>query len=72
MSTTTPTARVLSVRELRHTRVVSIACPFCRRTHQHGWPLEAPDVGLRSVHCHRPNGEPVRSYRVQVDVGGAA
>ncbi len=70
--TTTTTARVLSVRELRHTRVVSIACPFCRRTHQHGWPFDAPDVGPRVSHCHRPNGEPVRTYDVRVDTAGGA
>lgn len=70
MSTTIPVARVLSVRELRHTRVVSIACPFCRRTHQHGWPLDAPDVGLRVAHCHRPHGEAARTYRVDAGATG--
>jgi len=70
MSTTTPTARVLSVRELRHTRLVRIRCPFCSRLHTHGWPFEALDVGTRVAHCHRPNGEPVCTYDVRIGTAG--
>lgn len=56
MSTPSPIARVLSVRELQDTRIVSVACPYCRRTHQHGWPWEAPDIGHRLAHCDHPGG----------------
>ncbi len=66
------TAVVVKVVRRGAVRLVIVTCPYCRRKHVHGWPFEAPDVGLRLVHCHRPNGEPVRSYRVRVDVGGAA
>lgn len=56
MNTPVPVARVLSVRELRHTRIVSVACPYCRRTHQHGWPWGMADVGHRVAHCHDRRG----------------
>ena len=64
MTTTEHVARVLSVRELRHTRIVSVAYPFCQHVHTHGWPAKSLDVGLRVAHCHRPDGEPPRSYRI--------
>ncbi len=70
MSAPIPAARVLSIRKLRHTRLVRVRCPFCPRRHWHGWPFDTPDVGMRVSHCHRPAGEPVRFYRVQVDVTG--
>jgi len=63
-------AEVVKVVTRDGVRLVFVACPYCRRKHVHGWPFEAPDVGLRVSHCHRPAGEPVRSYRVQVDVTG--
>ncbi len=67
-----PSALVLTVTPTASTRLVTIRCPFCRRTHTHGWPSEAPDVGTRVAHCHRPNGEPVRTYDVRVDTAGGA
>jgi len=51
-------------------RAVRLRCPFCRRTHTHGWPFEAPDVGLRVAHCHRPHGEAARTYRVDAGATG--
>ena len=69
MSTSPPVARVLSVRLVRRVRVVRVACPFCRHVHTHGWPPESLDVGFRVSHCHRPNGEPARTYRIDA-VGG--
>lgn len=69
MNAPVPVARVLSVRELRHTRIVNVACPYCQHVHTHGWPAESLDVGLRVAHCHRPEGEPARTYRIDA-VGG--
>ena len=69
MNTTLPVARVLSVRDVRHTRIVSVACPFCQHVHTHGWPAKSLDVGLRVAHCHRPKGEPARTYRIDVACG---
>lgn len=70
MSALIPAARVLSIRKLRHTRLVRVRCPFCSRLHTHGWPFEAPDIGLRVSHCHRPNGESARTYRVDAGATG--
>ena len=55
-------------------RLVIVACPYCRRKHVHGWPPEYADsdVGPRVAHCHRPNGEPARTYDVRVDTPGGA
>ena len=51
--TATPVAAVVSVTELAHTRLVVVACPYCRRRHTHGWPWTDPDVGARNAHCDR-------------------
>jgi len=52
--------------------LVIVACPYCHREHVHGWPPEYADPGVSLAHCHRPNGEPARSYRVHVAVSGGA
>ena len=70
MNAVLPTALVLKVREVRATVLVDVRCPVCGRRHQHGWPLGTADVGLRVSHCHRPNGEPVRSYDVRLNAAG--
>ena len=67
-----PVAPVLKVVTRGAVRAVRVLCPFCSRRHWHGWPFDAPDVGLRVAHCHRPNGEPVRTYDVRVDTAGGA
>lgn len=43
-------------------RTVAIRCPLCGSVHIHGWPLGRATVGTRVSHCHRPSGEPTRSY----------
>lgn len=54
---TTPVALIVSVTPYRHTRAVTIICPFCSREHEHGWPYpdDFDDVdtapGSRAPHC---------------------
>jgi len=65
-----PAAVVVKVVTREGVRLVIVACPYCHREHVHGWPPEYADPGVRLAHCHRPNGEPARSYRVHVAVSG--
>lgn len=63
-----PTATVVRVVRRDGVRLVIVACTYCRRKHTHGWPPEHAEPGVRFAHCHRPTGEPARSYRVQANV----
>jgi len=63
MKTTTalPVALVLKVKPTTTTRLVTIRCPVCHRTHQHGWPYSLDTIGSRVAHCvgrHVPPGAP--------------
>ncbi len=65
-----PVAEVLRVRVRDGARLVRVRCPFCGKRHTHGWPPRHADPGARIAHCHRPTGEPARSYRVHVELAG--
>ncbi len=65
-------APVLKVATRDGVRLVIVACPYCHREHVHGWPPEYAEPGVRLAHCHRPNGEPARTYDVRVDTAGGA
>lgn len=59
-----PAAVVLAVVNTKTTRDVAVRCPFCGKTHHHGWPYDDPEgPGVRLSHCH-PG--PHRSYRLEL------
>lgn len=62
---TPPVAHVVHVSVGRRgQRTVTVRCPYCERTHVHGWPLNDATPGTRQAHCHdRADGEH-RSYRI--------
>jgi hypothetical protein len=33
------------------TRTVEINCPHCLLTHEHSWPIDDADIGMRQGHC---------------------
>ncbi len=35
----------------RGVRSVGVRCPFCGRTHRHGWPAGESEPGHRLAHC---------------------
>lgn len=47
----TSIAIVICVVETDSTRGVVVRCPFCRKTHQHGWPYGTDEIGDRVSHC---------------------
>ncbi len=47
-----PKARAFKVTTTTRARTVTVVCPYCRRTHVHGWPFTDPSVGTRVSHCH--------------------
>ncbi len=49
--TTTAVAVVLSITPTKSTRLVWVRCPHCRKTHGHGWPYGADNIGHRVSHC---------------------
>lgn len=49
---TIPDAEVLAVAlDRRGVRTVTVACPYCGRTHTHGWPEGEDAPGVRLAHC---------------------
>lgn len=49
---TIPDAAVIDVSlDRRGVRTVTVACPYCGRTHTHGWPEGADAPGVRLAHC---------------------
>ncbi len=61
----TPEATVICILESKSTRGVVVRCPFCRKTHQHGWPYGVADIGDRVSHCFSGQG---RNYYVPTPV----
>lgn len=52
----TPSVDAVTVRPIHrhgrvHTFIVEVRCPFCGRTHSHGWPPGEPTIGTRRAHC---------------------
>jgi hypothetical protein len=48
-----PTANVLGIDYGAIPATVVVRCPFCRRVHTHGLPVQDLDLGLRSAECGR-------------------
>jgi hypothetical protein len=47
-----PVAAVLAIHPTLTTRLVKIRCPYCRRTHLHGWPYgQSGEHEPRVSHC---------------------
>ena len=44
------------VEATRDTRIVYVACPFCKQTHIHGWPYGETSIGYRSADCFPVGG----------------
>lgn len=62
-----PVVRAFGVEAGRHARTVHVRCPFCARTHVHGWPYGDATIGARGSHCATRYG--ARGIRLP-DVGG--
>ncbi len=50
---TTAIALVLTVTPTNTTRLITIRCPHCCKTHTHGWPFGDDSIGHRVAHCVR-------------------
>jgi hypothetical protein len=59
-----PVALVVKVLTRDGVRAIRVRCPHCSRLHLHGWPPGELEPGVRLAHCHRPRGEPARTYRI--------
>lgn len=44
-------ARAVKVSANRRTRTITVVCPYCSKTHVHGWPHGDAAVGTRASHC---------------------
>jgi len=73
-STSVPRAHVVKVfdaldhpKATHRVRTVTVACPYCQRTHTHGWPAGFDTPGVRLSHCV---DSLARSYVITLD--GAA
>lgn len=49
-----------------HTRLAYIRCPYCSKTHQHGWRWDETTPGSRVAHCRRFDIDPTASYRITI------
>lgn len=47
-----PTITPTTIHPNKHTRIVTITCPYCGNAHTHGWPHDTLDTpGHRIAHC---------------------
>lgn len=51
-------AVISKIEATKTTRLVTVKCPFCQKTHTHGWPYSDgwTPPGTRVVHCANDSG----------------